>query len=369
MTDTSSTAAEDGTATETTASTDGAGQDAPLSVDEAVDATRDEILAEAREGMDGTTLIGEDPDPPAADAAGNEGGDDTGSGDPEPPAGGDATPPADDEVEALLSQAPEPLRQAWAARAAQLEAEEHRRKTAEGRYTSAQRRLDSLIAGDGADGRRRPATRANATDTRPAAQQGDDTLESELAQWREDYPEIAGPVSKLLDRLNGSLEEVRAENERLRAGFLTQSDEREAQHYEDQERQVLDAHPDYDAIRSSAEFRQWLDGQSDTMMALVTPNAETIQNAADVSFIIGRYKAETGYGGNGDGSDTARRGRNRNQATAARRELQRRSATGLPRPSPGAGLPERGAPPKSLDDVRAQIIEEAHQREQADARR
>lgn len=180
-----------------------------------------------------------------------------------------------------------------------------------------QRELEALKAkyeGDAAQGDE---------ETTEAAENGEDgEADDPLAQLREDWPEVAEALDKVLGRqqrqitdLNGAMAPIRqSEAERVLAA-----------HYST----ILNAHPDADEIMESEAFAKWREAQPSFVREV--QEAVLQQGTAEqVVELFGSFKAATGWSNDAAAGDTAAQARRE----AARQAKQAGHAT-----------------PKSLSDI------------------
>jgi chromosome segregation ATPase len=110
--------------------------------------------------------------------------------------------------------------------------------------------------------------------------------ESKLAQIREDYPDLAGP---LLDELKRTQDEVGAAKEALaeqeQSKYQQIQEQAQAEHFE----RIRTVHPDVDQLIDTADWLNWLeeaDSQTKTWIQEGSSN--------DVNTVLSRFKADMG---------------------------------------------------------------------------
>lgn len=110
--------------------------------------------------------------------------------------------------------------------------------------------------------------------------------ESKLAQIREDYPDLAGP---LLDELKRTQDEVGAAKEALaeqeQSKYQELQEQAQAEHFE----RIRSVHPDVDQIIDTADWLNWMeeaDSQTKTWIQEGSSN--------DVNMVLSRFKADMG---------------------------------------------------------------------------
>lgn len=109
---------------------------------------------------------------------------------------------------------------------------------------------------------------------------------AKLAQIREEYPDIAGP---LLDELSRTQAEVQSAKEALSAQEQRRNEELQARAAEEHFNRIRAAHPDVDEIVSSADWMNWLETQD-----AATHNWVEQGSSNDVNAVLSRYKDDMG---------------------------------------------------------------------------
>jgi hypothetical protein len=110
----------------------------------------------------------------------------------------------------------------------------------------------------------------------------------EIKKAADEYPEIFGPLKKVVSNL-----EQRAMKAERELGTI--SAERRDANLEEQARIVDDAHPDYDQIAQSPEFVAWYDKAPAYLRAAIQRNAKVVVDGEEVAHVLKIYKQETGY--------------------------------------------------------------------------
>lgn len=110
----------------------------------------------------------------------------------------------------------------------------------------------------------------------------------EVKKAADEYPEIFGPIRKVVSAL-----EKRAEKAERELGTI--SSERRAINLAEQGRMVEEAHPDYDLIAASPQFREWYDKAPPYVRAAVERNAKHVVDGAEVAHVVNQFKLETGW--------------------------------------------------------------------------
>lgn len=169
------------------------------------------------------------------------------------------------------AEAPEPLRAARDQMQEKLDKLEHRIRSDEGRMAAFQRQINEL--------RSKPVEKA---DEPPAP---DETLKTLM----EDYPEIAGPIAKLMERQGTELAEIKN-----RLGDVGSSVERvTANRYVAQERALTEAHSDWREVLSGDNepvYLAWLARQPTEIREAADMNAANIEDAAAAAKVVGGFK-------------------------------------------------------------------------------
>ena len=158
-----------------------------------------------------------------------------------------------------------------------------------------------------------------------------------------DYPEIAKPVKAMIDLQQSELAAVKAKNLQMETAMHVVGQERLDAATDTQHALVVEAHPDYSEIAGSDDFMTWWQEQPEFIQAGIEANKQDIVDGPGVRKILDLYKSDRGIksGKKVDGS-TAGKDAGKRQPADLIRDAQLRSAAGLPKPSPGAAVPEQG---------------------------
>lgn len=109
--------------------------------------------------------------------------------------------------------------------------------------------------------------------------------EEELSAWAAQYPDVAKIVETI------ALKKIREENQEVKERMKT-LDEREAQTARDKaEAELLRLHPDFDKIRDTDEFHDWVEEQPKWVQSALYENDTDAKAAARA---IDLYKADMG---------------------------------------------------------------------------
>ena len=109
---------------------------------------------------------------------------------------------------------------------------------------------------------------------------------AKLAQIREEYPDIAGP---LLDELTRTQAQVESTREALDAQQRLRQEEMQARAAEEHFARIRAAHPDIDEVIASADWINWLETQDASTHQWVEAGSSN-----DVNAVLSRFKDEMG---------------------------------------------------------------------------
>lgn len=310
-------------------------QDAPRGDDGTAPSDRDRD-ADVHDG-DGGADQGSDPGAAAGDAADgsntHEGGD---RPDGKTPSGDAAR--QQDQVDIWAAAAPE-QRAAFEAAQQQLARLEHENRSNRGRIAALQRQTAAAP---------RQAASAEAAAGRDAGSGTGDFLASDdWKSFEKEYPEVAGPLGKVV----GALEQkaTRFEKELSAIG-----DDRRQQALDEQGSLLTGQHPDWQQVVGGNQdsFRSWLDHQPRHVRDAAVRNAEEVVDAEEAADVVGRFKAflaarQNGTGGDrGSADERPLQGGNGNhqaqQPLSDKRKRQLESASTARSRGPGAatGIPD-----------------------------
>lgn len=131
------------------------------------------------------------------------------------------------------------------------------------------------------------------------------------SKFKEEYKEVAealeiglGAVADPVQRDLKSMSEAELES-----------------HYAKQEELVLNAHPDFDAIVASKEWRAWVNSQQPYVRDAIMRNAKALESGPEVIDFLDRYKADQGVVSPPPASPAPQK-----QKTAAKRVAQEESS-------------------------------------------
>lgn len=247
----------------------------------------------------------------------------------------------------LWADAKPEQRTAYEAAQAQLKKLEQATRSDRGRLSAMQRKIDELT-------RQPVAAKPAAKGTQGQQPDGEIFTSAEWKGLQEIYPEVADTMSKLF---GGLQEKVTRQEKELSAIGI----ERRQSALAEQEKLLVDAHPDWTDVTSDQAFVNWLNGQPRHIREAAIRNANEIVDAEEAADVVGRYKAQRSeqQGGspaqqtqsqNGNGTQTI------NRTLTNKRQLQLTSATAARSRGPGvtSGIPEDGDPEtlwKQMDEM------------------
>lgn len=171
----------------------------------------------------------------------------------------------------------------WAERARQLEQEieqwKHKFYSDAGRVGALQRKINELEAALQSRSLEQPQAKA-------AADDNGDELPPELAEFKEDYPDIYQAMQKLMDaemqrRIAAVEQEVQQSLAPVQQVITQQTVAAEIAALEAQ-------HPDWQEVAVSPEFSEWLSSQPQSVQQMAASDY-----ASDVSFVLSAFKTQT----------------------------------------------------------------------------
>ena len=109
---------------------------------------------------------------------------------------------------------------------------------------------------------------------------------AKLAQIREEYPDIAGP---LLDELSRTQAEVQSAKEALTAQERYRNEELQARAAEEHFNRIRAVHPDVDELVATSDWMNWLETQDASTHQWVEQGSSN-----DVNAVLSRYKEDMG---------------------------------------------------------------------------
>lgn len=178
-----------------------------------------------------------------------------------------------------------------AERAAREKAEQSARSNA-GRITAYQRQISELQnSGQQAAARSKQQQGEAATDQKAAAQDAAAVKElkqdDQWRQFKEDYPDVAGPVESIISQMGQQVATQEAELAAL-------NQERRNRHYDEQQSALTETHPDWQQVITSHEFIDWFNAAPPSIREMVERNANNIADAQTAGAALTLFKAQTG---------------------------------------------------------------------------
>lgn len=196
---------------------------------------------------------------------------------PEAPEGTQAAPAAP-QVDIWANATPE-QKAAYDALVSDRAKLEQKARSAEGRATAHQRKIDELY--------RQMQPRDNSVEAR--LQQA----RTKLVAAESDYPEYINPVAQVLDAVNENINQLSAAEQRRREAAQAEL----AEIVQDEEAKLAEVHPDWQDVLSKhggPQFAAWVEDQPRRYRDAFVRNANAIVDSASVAEFIGAYKAHLG---------------------------------------------------------------------------
>ena len=299
--------------------------------------------AETVEGVDESAIWDEiDESEQAAagdDSLGDEPGEETtGAVSDDPPErqpAKDVKPPAPRADADPFANATEEQRAAWQAAQKQIKGLEEKDRSQRNRVAALQRKYEA------------PASikpPAAAKDGKKTEDTTDILASDEWKSFETEYPEVAGPVGKTLNRLLSTV--ARQDKELAAIG-----DDRRQSALLEQEHILEQDHPDWRDVTEADEFIPWLENQPRYVIEAAMRNANEIVDAIEAADLVGRFKAFRSADGGGQSltPDTSRPAKGQGNGTtrlSGKRQRQLESAAGARSrtPGPATGIPADGDP-------------------------
>lgn len=202
---------------------------------------------------------------------------------PEESAAGDEPPAGQNPDNDIWATASPELRQAHEAalRDANL-----RFETVRGRQSAADRKIADLQAklaqiGQGGQG---------GQSEQRQEQEPSNPLESDTyKQLREDYPEVAGPLLDLIAKQNEQLAALKPATEAF-------TQQQQTAYLNEQESLLTKEHSDWAQVAADDRFGGWLQSQPRAIKEAMQRNFDAIVDGAEAALVIGKFKADVGYG-------------------------------------------------------------------------
>lgn len=219
----------------------------------------------------------------------------------------------------IWTDVPAEAREAYKAEQERADKLEHVNKSETGRVSGLRRTITDLQS------QLATATKADAKDD---ANGQDGIKDEETEKFRSEYPEIAGPVEKMMTA-------VRKENDELRTQVASHDTDRHNAALEREAEALTQSHEDWETVVVSDDFGNWLTHQPQYVQEAAMRNGNDIVNSEEAGDIITRFKAATASQ-QPEPSDSASAEKvKRNIAGKRKRQLE--SAASVPSKGLGAG--------------------------------
>jgi len=237
----------------------------------------------------------------------------------------------DGESDVFANATPE-QRAAFQAASEKLRKLEQSDRSQRGRVSALSRELDEYR-------RAKPPAKQQGANNDDATQDDDPNGEylssGEWSSFKEEYPEVAGPLGNLVGRLQA---EIANQGKQLSAI----GDDRISAAYDEQRSILTESHPDWESVAQNPEFHSWLNEQPRFMVEAAQRNSDNIVDAEETGVLLSAYKAHAGISGSQNGGSEQSES-NRKQGSG-RRERQRQDGRSSRSrgPAMAAGIPEDG---------------------------
>lgn len=120
-----------------------------------------------------------------------------------------------------------------------------------------------------------------------AAEKVEDGDDPDLKHFKEEYPEIAGPVAKMLSAKDKKIET-------LETTLAAYTADKQVEHAEKEESVLTSLHSDWKDITKSPQFLEWIGSQQRFVQEAAERNGQKITNGHEAAEIIGFYKLSAG---------------------------------------------------------------------------
>lgn len=174
----------------------------------------------------------------------------------------------------------------------------------------------------------------------PAGGKPDDMTDKEWASFKEDYPDIAGPLEAKMQANAKALESFERRFASMDAAEVKKQ-------YDSNFEDVQKNHPDYLTIVRDPAFPKWIEEQPRYIQEGAARNGQEIVDPVEVADIIGRYKQDAGIGAEAINNPGGSSGQGSSQSLASKRARQLSATQGAGRksaPALAAGIPDTGDP-------------------------
>jgi hypothetical protein len=122
-----------------------------------------------------------------------------------------------------------------------------------------------------------------------AGAEGSEANDDEIRQLQTDFPEVANPILKKIDRLTSELE-VLTTSAAARAEVEVEAA------LGDEFKAVIDRHSDLADIVKAPEYADWVKDQPPAIQRIVHENSQAVVSSADVNKVFDDFKRDTGWG-------------------------------------------------------------------------
>lgn len=206
------------------------------------------------------------------------------------------------------------------------------------------RKLEEARRGDQAAA---PDTGGAASDDDSGAREGGDSKFFQSEEWKtfeEEYPEVAGPMAKVVGDMQQRLVQQGKELSAI-------GDDRRQAAFEEQESLLEETHADWQTVLddNADTLETWLAEQPRHIQEAAIRNADVIVDAAEAADVVGRFKEHLGMGKGSNersqesGQQQDSRGKDNNRSSGKRqRQLESAASTRSRGPGTSAGIPEDG---------------------------
>lgn len=253
--------------------------DAALAEFEDDGAPAGKVAVEPESDDEGKEAAENDP-APADDAAANQ----------QPAEGDEPAPGSDTTQDDPWAEAPANLREL---REAEARDNDLRLRSANGRVAAKDRQIADLQRQlqEAQNGRQNPEAtqQSDGEDGENSGGNAKGSMSPEsLAQLREDYPDLAGPLIDMLEAQSQQLE-------RLSQGVGQFEQTQQSAAIAEQETLLTEAHPDWQAVAADDRFAGWLESQPQSIKTAMARNFDAIVDGNDAALVIDKFKRDVGY--------------------------------------------------------------------------
>ncbi len=248
------------------------------------------------------------------------------------------------EKEDPFADATDEQRAAHDAAQAQIKKLEHSDRSQRGRLSTMQRQINELSQAPPAVP---PAADSAAADVKDTGADKGFMTTDEFKSFESEFPEVAGPMRKLVSGMQTQIDGTRKELDAAAVG-------RHQDLVIEQKALLEEEHEDWEEVIAAPEFGPWLSKEPRHIQDAAVRNAEEIVDAAQAADVIGRFKAtrsaQEDTGDDPDAADTAdtpAKGEGDGKTTLTgkrKRQLDAASSTRAGGPGAALGIPEDGDP-------------------------